>query len=170
MMTWLLRLVLPRGDRDAVLGDLIEERALQANSDRWYRQQVLRSIAAIVWMRIRRCLWLKTLGAALVGYLVVVVLVIANRVLMSVAPNATAYTIATLVADFGVMILGSYVAARMRPRAPITLAVITAVMGIVSLLQTGDRASREYQFFLIVVGPVGALIGGRIRAWQRRNA
>jgi peptidoglycan/LPS O-acetylase OafA/YrhL len=153
-----------------VLGDLAEECKLHPNPARWVRKQVLRSIPPIVWQNIRRGVWLKTLGAAVAGYAVVVVLVIANMVVLNrFAPTAQAYTIATFVADFGVMILGGYLAAWMRPRAPIALAVITAAMGVFSLVETGDKAPIEYQLLLIVIGPVGSLGGGMLRARKVRG-
>ena len=59
--------------------------------------------------------------------------------------------------------LGGYLAAWIRPRAAVTLAVITAVMGVVSLAVTGDAAPLWYQIALIVMGPLASLAGGRIR-------
>ncbi len=55
MATWFFSLLLPRRDREVLLGDLIEERALLASSlpprdaARWYRSQVLRSIPPVMW-------------------------------------------------------------------------------------------------------------------------
>ena len=163
MMTWLLKLVLPRGDRDAVLGDLAEERALHDNPDRWYRRQVWRSLGPIMWANIRRGVWLKTLGAALAGYAVVVVLVMAT---MSVGTEP----LLSLVLGFTSMLLAGYLTAWMRPGAPIALAVIVVVMGFVSLVTTGDQAPLWYQLALIVIGPVAALTGGKIRTWNKGNA
>jgi hypothetical protein len=169
MMTRLLRLVLPRGDRDAVLGDLIEERALQANPDRWYRQQVLRSVGSIVWANVRRGVWLKMLLAALAGYAVVVVLVMLGEgwLVGRLWPEAAGSAPTSLLIGTVVMLLGGYLAAWMRPTAPILLAAITVVMGFVSLLTTGDQAPLWYQLALIVIGPASAIAGGKLR---RRRA
>jgi len=61
-------------------------------------------------------------------------------------------------------VLAGYLAARLRRRAAGALAVLAAVMGVVSLLATGPAAPIWYQLALIVVGPAGALLGGHIRA------
>jgi hypothetical protein len=154
MMTWLLKLVLPRGDRDAVLGDLIEERALHANPDRWYRQQVVRSVGLIVWANIRRGVWLKTLGAVLASYTLVVVLVVITQ---------TMRTEFSLAAGSFAGAAGGYVAEWMRPTAPRALAVFVFFMGVVSLFLTGNQAPLWYQLGLIVIGPAAVIAGGKLR-------
>ena len=159
MMTRLLRLVLPRADRDAVLGDLAEERALHENPDRWYRRQVLRSLGPIVWTNIRRGVWLKTVGAVLASYAVVVALVVLTQ---------TVRTEWSLAAGSFSGLAGGYVAAWMRPTAPRALAVFVFIMGVVSLLATGDQAPLSYQLALIVIGPAAVLAGGRLRSRGRK--
>ena len=154
MMTWLLKLVLPRGDRDAVLGDLAEERALQEHPDRWHRRQVLRSLGPIVWANIRRRLWLRTVGAVLASYAVGVVLVVLTQ---------TMRTEFSLVAGSFAGAAGGYVAEWMRPTAPRALAVFVFIMGVVSLLVTGNQAPLWYQLGLIVIGPAAVVAGGKLR-------
>jgi hypothetical protein len=154
LMTWLLKLVLPRGDRDAVLGDLIEERALHANPHRWYRQQVLRSVRSIVWANIRRGVWLKTVGVVLASYAVIVVLVVLTQSIR---------TEFSLAAGSFAGLAGGYVAAWMRPTAPRALAIFVFFMGVVSLFLTGDQAPLWYQLGLIVIGPAAVIAGGKLR-------
>jgi hypothetical protein len=154
MTTWLLKLILPRGDRDAVLGDLIEERALHANPDGWYRQQVLRSVGSIVWTNIRRGVWLKTVGAVLASYAVIVVLVVLTQ---------TIRTEWNLAAGSFAGSAGGYVAEWIRPNAPRPLAVFVFFMGVVSLLVTGNQAPLLYQLGLIVIGPATVIAGGKLR-------
>ena len=177
MITWLLKLVLPRADRNVVLGDLAEESALHQNPNRWVRKQVLRSIPPIVRQNIRRGVWLKTLGAALLGYVVVTVLVITSTVIAGViagltmpTESAAIETAMSLIFGFGAALAAGYVAAWMRPSAAKFLTVIVAVMGLVSLRVTGDQAPLGYQLALIVIGPVAALAGGKIRTRKRRDA
>jgi hypothetical protein len=169
--TWLFGLVLPQRDREMLLGDLEEEYALLASTlpprkaSRWYWNQVIRSAAPLLWANIRRGWWLKTLGAALAGYLAVVVLVMVGDIVMSklLSAGKQVYALVSLATGFPAMMLGGYLAAWIRPRAAVTLAVITAVMGMVSLAVTGDAAPLWYQIALIVMGPLASLAGGRIR-------
>lgn len=74
---WLCSLLLRGRDREMLLGDLVEEHALLASTAgrrvaaRWFRSQVLHSAAPLLWANIRRGVWLKTLLAALAGYVAV---------------------------------------------------------------------------------------------------
>lgn len=154
MITWLLKLVLPRADRDAVLGDLAEERALQKNPDRWFRRQVLRSLGPIMWANIRRGVWLKTVGAVLASYAVIVALVMLTQ---------TIRTEWSLAAGSFSGLAGGYIAAWMRPTAARALAVFVFIMGVVSLVVTGDQAPLSYQLALIVIGPAAVIAGGKLR-------
>src|SRR2546425_11109058 len=74
--TWLLGCLLPQRDREAVLGDLIEEYAIRARSAspstvaRWLWGQVYRSVPLVLWSAIRRRGSLSTLSVALGAYIV----------------------------------------------------------------------------------------------------
>jgi len=169
--TWLFSLLLPRRDKEMLLGDLIEEHALLASSlglrgaSQWYRSQMLRSIGPVMWANIRRGRWLKTLGAAWIGYFAVVLLVMTGDIVMSklLSTDEQTYSLVSLAAGFLAMTLGGYLAACIRPGAPAALALIAALMGVASLMITGDRAPIWYQIALIIIAPVAALMGGQIR-------
>ncbi len=172
LATRFLDLVVPARDRDVLVGDLVEEHALLALTARrggaawWYWSQALRTAASLLWAGARRGQWLKTLGAVLAGYLVVNLIVMGGDIAMSRLPRAgeQVYAVLSLAIGFPAMVLGGYLAARLRRRAAGALAVLAAVMGVVSLLATGPAAPIWYQLALIVVGPAGALLGGHIRA------
>jgi hypothetical protein len=85
---------------------------------------------------------------------------------MSKLPGASEQTFAVLSLAVGLpaAVLGGYVAARLRRGAAGALAVLIAAMGVVSLPATGAAAPLWYQLALIVVGPAGVLLGGRLRA------
>ena len=169
-----LKLFAPRRDRETIAGDLAEEHALLAAkigsraASRWYFNQVLRSVGPLLWSSVRRGEWLKTLGAALVGYFVVAALVILSDLAMArlLSGGVVFYSLVSLAVGFAVMMLGGYLAAWMRPRAAILLAVLAAVMGLASLAVTGSGAPLWYQVGLIIIGPAASLAGGRIRARQ----
>jgi hypothetical protein len=84
-----LALFAPRRDRETIAGDLAEEHALLAATtgsraaSRWHFSQVMRSAGPLLWANIRRGGWLKTLGAALAGYFVIAVLVMASDLMMA---------------------------------------------------------------------------------------
>jgi hypothetical protein len=177
LANWLLGLCLPERDKEMVLGDLVEEHALLASTlspphaRRWYWDQAFRSSARSLWTSVWRGHWLKTLGAALVGYVVVALLVMGGEVAMSKLLTAgdLAYSLISLAVGLPAMVLGGYIAASMRPRAAVGLAVIAALMGVVSLAVTGGAAPLWYQLALIAIGPAGSLAGGRIRIHRRKE-
>lgn len=173
----LLALVVRERDREMVIGDLVEERALLAASlpprdvAKWYRGQIVRSIGAAAWAGFRRGHWLKTLGAAVVGYVAVALMVVAGDVIESklVSGSETLYAAISLAVGFPAMAVGGYLAACIRPRAASALAVIAAAMALVSWLAGGDGSPAWYQIALIFAGPAGALAGGRMRLRKRNG-
>jgi len=170
-----LKLFAPRRDREMIAGDLAEEYSLLVSSagpraaSRWYFNQVLRSAGPLLWANIRRGSWLKTLGAALAGYLIIAALVILSDMAMSrlVSGGVVLYSVLSLAVGFPVMMLGGYVAAWMRPRAAVLLAAVCATMGVASLAATRNRAPLWYQVGLIIIGPAASVLGGRVRVRVR---
>ena len=176
LATLLLRTVLPARDRETLLGDLLEEYALIAQhaADRWYWRQAFRSVAPILWSNIRRGGWLKTLGVALAAYLLVSLAMPSESVLTLIYPETpfhrdVVYIALSFMVCAWLTIVAGYFAARMRSGAPVVLAAVVAVMGVVSLIHTGDRAPFWYQLFLIVIGPLGAIAGGRLYARRKEK-
>ena len=116
LLTWLLDRTAPARDREALVGDLVEEHALIASTAgaggaaRWYWNQALFSLAVA----------------------------------------------------FPAAMLGGLPGRSPAPAGAGALAVLTALLGVVSLVATGDRAPLWYQVVLIAVGPAGVLLGGRL--------
>jgi hypothetical protein len=167
LATWLLGVAVPERDRDVLIGDLVEEHGLRGRgAAAWYWSQALRTLARLLWTGVRRGRWLRTLGAVLAGYAVVSVIVVAGDAATTMLPGAGEQrsSVLSLAVGFPAMVLGGYLAARLRRRAAEALAVLAAVIGLVSLVTTGDRAPLWYQLALVVAGPTAALLGGRIRA------
>lgn len=168
--TRLFGVLLRQSDREMVLGDLVEERALRASAgsekaaSQWYRRQMIRSIPPVLWANLRRGLWLKTMGAALLAYLIAALLIMASDVALTMMRlHPAIYPFVSLAAGFLTMALAGYVASRMRRGAPMVLATIAGVMGIMSLASPGPHGPLWYECSLIVVGPAAALAGARIR-------
>jgi hypothetical protein len=68
-----------------------------------------------------------------------------------------------LAVGFPVMLLAGHIAASVRPGAVIGLGAISAALGITSLLVTPDASPLAFQIVLLVLGPAGAILGGKLR-------
>ena len=119
----------------------------------------------------------RSVIAVVAGYAAMAAVVIALSVLVKKiaptwvgserAPNAS-YVYTNLLYSFGAAMIGGYVAAVIGSHAPLAhacaLAVVVFVLSIVSAAQIGDRQPRWYQAALALIGPLGAVLGGWIRA------
>src|SRR5580658_7373033 len=117
---WILSRLVPEGERDALVGDLIEEHALRAAATsssaalRWALQQVCASAPPLLWARLRRAAWIATFGVALLAYTAVgVVEFFVNRAMSSPsAAGPIAYALLGLIIPFPTVVLIAYFAAR----------------------------------------------------------
>lgn len=167
--TLLLEAIVPPRDREQVVGDLVEEHALRAGGGaRWYWSQALRTAGHLTWAGFRRGQWLKTAGAVAVAYAAVAAIVMATDAAMSLLPTGGANAVLSLAVGLPTMVLGGWLAGGMRRSAPVALAVVTALLGLVSLVATGPAAPLWYQLALAATGPAGALLGGRLRRGRGR--
>jgi hypothetical protein len=163
-MIRLARFLLP----EALLGDLLEEHALiaaahgEAHANRWLRDQLLKSLYPVLRANAQSGRWLKAFGAMLTGYLVTAsFVVISDLALGRFVHRDPALT--SLAAGLPAMILGGYIAARLHPQAAHWLAVFVGLMGLLSLVLTGTAAPGWYQIALTGLGPIGALLGGKLQ-------
>src|SRR5206468_4017493 len=133
--TWLLERVLPATDREAVIGDLIEEYALRARSTppsiagRWYWGQVYRSIPQVLRCAIRRGRWLGAVGVAFVAYIAAGLLESAGFAVMSrlLGSDARSPGVLDVFIGLATLALSGYFAALVRPGAAGALAGIVVV-------------------------------------------
>jgi hypothetical protein len=170
LATWILARLVPNTDRDAVIGDLLEEHALRFRSESvpnaswWYWSQVSRSAQPLVWTAVRRGGWLETLGAAIAAYLLVNMIQSAGGLavwrLLGDMPLAAGLISLTIV--LSAMVLGGYIATRMRRGAAVMLAVISALSVIRSMAPTGDSIPVGYFVGWLVACPLAALAGGAL--------
>jgi hypothetical protein len=175
MIAWLFGLLLRQRDREMILGDLVEERGLLAatlparQAARWYRRQMLRSIPPVMWANVRRGIWMKTLGAAIAGYLVAAILIVASDAAIGTIGTRWLMALASLTVGALVMALGGYLASAMRPCAAMVLSVLVGALSILNLfLPTGEET--WYKVGLVLVGPAASLAGGRIRIRRREHS
>jgi hypothetical protein len=178
LATWLLERVLPERDREAILGDLIEEYELRARSSarwmvfRWYWGQACRSVPRIVWGSVRRDGWHPTLAVAVSAYIAAGALEFVGTVAISklLAPAAPAYTVVSLVVGLTTMGIGGYFATWMRPGAGTVMAGIVMVVVAVLMLTTGGSAPLWYGLVFLVVGPLATLTGASLCRGRRTSA
>jgi len=169
--TWLLACLLPRADREAVVGDLIEEYAIRAQSTspssvvRWYWGQIWRSIPLILWSTVRRGGALSTLGVALGAYIAAGMLEFAGTAAISrlLDTNARAFAILSVIVGLATIGLAGYFAAWIRSGAASALAGIVMI-GVATLMVTkSDSAPLWYALVFLIIGPLAALGGGALR-------
>jgi hypothetical protein len=167
---WILGRLLPEANRDALLGDLMEEHALlaqtksPADATRWYWSQVSRSVAALAWAAARRGLWLATLGAGVVGY--GVVKICESTAAMALGNVFVQQPVLRAMSAFVVgvsgMVLGGFVAARLRRGAAAAVALISAVMVLQWIAGEGRGVALPFQLYFLVACPAAAIAGGAL--------
>ena len=174
--TVLAGLNVDRNVRDAITGDLIEERTKlvavrgERGADRWMRHQILRSIPSFVRATVRTGglhLVTAVVGAALAAVVVIGALIGASVALLAVLVSAEAlarFAVIALVIDLGYGAAGGYIAARIGRVAPLGAAFVFGVLGItVTLVLSGDT-SGWYRSALSVLLIPATVSGGWLRA------
>ncbi|MPZ17336.1 MAG: hypothetical protein GEV06_05415 [Luteitalea sp.] len=171
----LLESVLPEKDRDAVVGDLIEESALRAGASNrataiwWCWWQVARSIPPMLWSELRRRRSLGTLGVAMAAYVLVSVIEFLSTAAISnlFHPDAGLAHALGAIVGLATMVLGGYVAAAIRQGAALTLAGIILIVVIVLFVTMPNSAPLWYGVTFLIAGPVAALAGGWLNVTRR---
>jgi hypothetical protein len=173
---WLLDSVVPVPYREAMLGDLIEEYTLRAESaspltaSRWFWSQACRSVPSMVWSllrnqvrnRLRSRDWLISMSIALGVYIVMETLEVATNLTISklVAPQPTTTVVLAPVVFLTASAIGGCVAARIRRGATIFLAVIVmiAVANSIAAKACAIPVPRWYEFGFLTLGPLSVLL------------
>jgi hypothetical protein len=164
--SWLLECVVTEPDREAVIGDLIEEYNLRMQSDtpwavsRWWWGQVGRSIPPMLWTSVRRD-WLRTLPVAIGAYVAAGVLEFAGTTAISrlFSLGALFDSLASVVVGLTTMLLAGYFAAWIRPAAAVVLAGIGLVVIVMLMVTMSDSAPFWYQLVFLVGAPAAPLVG-----------
>jgi hypothetical protein len=175
--TALLGCFLPESERDAILGDLVEEYGVRvrsipaAEAARWYWSQVWRSILPVLRVGIGRGGWLVTVGAAIAAYLVAgaIEFVGIGMIAKWLRPVGPVFSILSVIVGLATMVLGGYVAAWIRPAAAPVLAAIVVLAVLVLFAVARDSAPLWYGFAFLVFGPVAALGGGALCRGRRAD-
>ena len=165
---WLLASVVPAPYREAMLGDLIEEYTLRAESaspvaaSRWFWSQACRSVPSMVWSSLRSRDWLISMSIAMGVYIIMGTLKFAADLTISkfATPQQTTYVIVAPIVFLATTSIGGCVAARIRRGATIFLALI--VMITVAVLIAAKVCTIPvpwwYQFGFLTLGPLSVLL------------
>jgi hypothetical protein len=169
---WLLESVVPAAYRESMLGDLIEEYALRAEStspltaSRWFWSQACRSVPSLVWSSLRSRDWLISVSIAMGVYVVMGMLKFAADLTISklVAPGQTTSVVLAPVVFLTASAIGGCVAARFRRGATIFLALIVmiTVAVLIYIRVCTIPVPWWYQFGFLTLGPLTVLIAPAI--------
>jgi hypothetical protein len=163
--TWIFSRLVPKVDRESLVGDLEEEYRLRARADSssaplgWYLREICCSIPPVVGIRLARAAWLATLCVALVAYFAVGLgqVLIYLAIPASVAPT---YNPLGVIVAFPMVAFIGYFAERSRRRAAIVLGAIMLISITLATLLITENAPLWYRAAYFFVGPLGALVGG----------
>jgi hypothetical protein len=169
---WLLESVVPTPHREAMLGDLIEEYTLRAEStspftaSRWFWSQTCRSVPSMVWSSLRSRDCLISISIAMSVYIVMEILAYAADLTISkwVAPQPTTHVILAPIIFLTTTSISGYVAARFRPGATIVLALMVMITVAISidLKVCTIPVPWWYEFGFLTLGPLAVIITPRL--------
>jgi hypothetical protein len=168
-----------RGLREAIIGDLVEERAGLAAArgerfaDRWMISQVLRTVPPLAHAALRaggaRAM-ARILGAAVAALVIVVSVTGASAAVAfdTLSPLTMArLAILALAVDLAYGVAGGYLAARLGRVAPLASAVAFGVLGVMlSVAAAGDATPGWYALALQLLLVPATAVGGWMRARQ----
>jgi hypothetical protein len=174
--TWIFSWLVPKTEREPLIGDLVEEYALRAKAIsssaalKWYLLQICASVPPLLWSRLTRAVWLSTLGVALLAYFAVGVAQVIIRWAIS-SSSATVYNPLDLIAIFPMVVLIGYFAERFRRRSAIVLGAMMLAAITAMTVWTTESSPLWYRVAWFFVGPAAALIGGVLPSlrWGRSS-
>ena len=166
LATQLLCRVLAAGERDAVLGDLLEEFALRASvssrqAARWYWSQALRSLPILLGHRARRDRWVSTAAVALAAYVIVGLLNAVGTSLVQPWLNGRGQIryVVTAIVGLTAIAVGAHLASRVRPAAGLVLGALVMMVSLLFLVSPVDASPAWYQLTFLFLGPWAARRG-----------
>ena len=167
--------MVPRVDREHLIGDLIEEYDLRARTGssslaaKWYLRQICASTVPVMGVRLGRSVWLATLGIALRAY---VVLGAVQWIIGWAFPASHRPTFdpVGLVILLPVIVLIGYFAERSRRSAAKMLAALMLLAVTALTLFAAEEAPLWYRVAYFVGGPLAALVGGALSSTPTRVA
>jgi hypothetical protein len=172
LVCWLLESVVPVRYREAMLGDLMEEYTLRAEStspgtaDRWLWSQACRSVPSTIWTSLCSRNWLISMSIATGLYIVMGMLKLATDLMITkfVAPQQEAQIVLAPIVFLTTAAIGGCVAARIRRGVMIFLALIVMITVVVlmHLKVCTIPVPWWYPFGFLTLGPLAVLIAPAI--------
>jgi hypothetical protein len=169
LATWLLHWVLPPKDRDAMLGDLIEEYRIRSaesptTATRWYWAQVCRSIPIIVVSVVRHRGWPLTVSIGLGVYVLVGAINVVGTAVVAqlVGVTASSSRVSGVVVGLSAIAIGGYVAGWMRRGAATVVGGLVLLVAVLLIAAANDTAPFWYQLTFLTLGPLAARTGGAL--------
>jgi hypothetical protein len=170
--------LLPADVADALIGDLLEERAALgrvAGSGRaamWYWGQLVMSMLPLLHAALRRREFAVALAVGFVAYAFAVTTESAAREAVALVATDTAVdAIPVLLVYLPTLVLAAYVAERARAGAAFSLGLFVALSAVIQLIANVQGMPLWYRLALPVAGPMAALAGHALSAqWSRRAA
>lgn len=163
--------------RDAIIGDLVEERTELAaalgerSADRWLRRELLRSIPTLAYGALRTGgvrLLMTIVGAALAAMALVMALVGVSATVLGeiISPEmARRFVILVLAVDLAYGVAGGYLAARFGRSAPLASALAFGLLAVpITVVATAGAEQGWYPLALQLLLVPATLGGGWMRA------
>ena len=164
----LFQTVLPVPCRGALLGDLIEEYALRAESTspsaatRWFWGQTCRSIPFIVGSSLRTGDWLISASTATGVYVVMGMLKFATDFMITklFAPGQTTFVVLAPIVFLAITSIGGHAAARIRYGTAVFLALFVMITVAVQIVVKACPIPVPwwYEFGFLTLGPLTVLL------------
>jgi hypothetical protein len=173
--TWFISRLAPENERESLVGDLMEEHALRAqtmsSSDAlwWYLKQVCASAPSLLRVRAARGAWISTLGVALLAYVAVGVAEFSVNWAVSRAATSASFTYEpmALAIMFPVVMLIGHIASRFRRGSASVLGVMMLLVVTAMMLWSTEAMPLWFRIAYFFVGPAAAFIGGHFRSWRK---
>ncbi|MGQ0643222.1 MAG: hypothetical protein ACT4P6_20960 [Gemmatimonadaceae bacterium] len=175
--SWILSRLLAEPDKEAVLGDLAEERALRLrraaspNDALWYWSQISRSVPPLAWAALRRRGWINIIGAGIAAYALMTVVQSAGQFaltkLLAAVPGP--HMVFSLAFTIAAMILGGYVAVYIRRGAAAIVAIISTLSVVDFIIRTAGQTPLWLSVMWLLVCPLTALAGGALVRVRRTD-
>jgi hypothetical protein len=169
LATRALVLLMPRHQRESILGDLAEEHALREKSDpssarKWYWSQLISSIPPLAWARFAHGGWPIPLGIAVLAYAAVgaAELAVNWAIVPALVSTSDAYSALGMLITFPIVVLIGFLAERWHRGAALALGAMMFAMVLVMTVTSAEQPPLWYRIAYFVVGPAASLIGRRL--------
>jgi len=165
-----------RGDREPLVGDLLEEHAVRmrkvgtAQAFIWILRQVCMSAPALVRARLASVAWPSTLGVALLAWLAIAVVeTLVNRATSAWLLVDDAYNPAAMFLTMPLVVAIAGIASRVRRHAAFALALLMLLAVASMTVSAHEVMPMWFRIAYFVVGPAASWMGAQLQArlWPR---